>query len=430
MKTRRSEGLYSEATKVMVGGVSSPVRAFRAVGAKPLFLEKGKGDKIWDADGNVYLDYVLSWGPLILGHSHPAVVAAIVENAKLGTSFGAPTIPELELAKKVCALMPSIEQVRFVNSGTEAAMSALRLARAYTKRNRFVKFEGCYHGHSDSFLTRAGSGMATFDIPSSPGVPEATEKGAITLEFNNLDEVEESFRRSGDEIAAVFVEPVAGNMGVVPPSPGFLKGLRKLSSEHGALLVFDEVITGFRIAPGGAQQLYGIEADLTCLGKIIGGGLPVGAYGGKREVMSLLAPEGPVYQAGTLSGNPLAMAAGLATISALDRTAYARLERSSARLEKGLLESAAASKLPVTIKRVGSMMGLFFGGREISSFKDVRSTGHSLYPRFHRVMLQNHVYFPPSPFESFFLSTKHSIRDVDLTVSAAREAFKAAARGA
>jgi len=411
----------------MVGGVSSPVRAFKAVGGNPLFIARGSGSKVWDVDGNAFIDYVCSWGPLILGHSHPAVVGAVRKALAAGVSFGAPTVPELRLAQKVCSSMPSVEEVRFVNSGTEATMSALRLARAYTKRGRFVKFDGCYHGHADPFLTHAGSGMATFDLPASAGVPSATGAEAMTLEFNDLGAVEDAFVHHGGEIAAVIVEPVAGNMGVVPPSRGFLESLRKLSRDHGSVLIFDEVITGFRVAPGGAQELYGIKPDLTCLGKVIGGGFPVGAYGGRREIMQLVAPVGPVYQAGTLSGNPVAMAAGLATLSRLDGRAYRKLEKVSATLEAGLLEEASAARLPVTTNRVGSMLGLFFGPGRVHNFREAKRSNHGLYPGFHRSMLDAGVYLAPSAFETSFASTAHSEKDVSETLAAARRAFRGAA---
>jgi len=408
----------------MVGGVSSPVRAFRAVGGTPIFMARGRGSRIWDVDRNRYIDYVCSWGPLILGHSDPAVTRAVRKAVAAGTSFGAPTVPELKLAQKICSSVPSIEKVRFVNSGTEAAMSALRLARAYTKRNRFVKFEGCYHGHADHFLTQAGSGMATFDLPASAGVTTASVTDAMTLEFNNIGATEDAFRQHGGEVAAVIVEPVGGNMGVVPPSPGFLEGLRKLCDDHGSLLIFDEVITGFRVAAGGAQELYGVRPDITCLGKIIGGGFPVGAYGGGHEIMGLLAPDGPVYQAGTLSGNPVAMTAGLTTLSQLDHRAYRRLEKLSTGLGSGLIEEASARGIEATVNRVGSMLGLFFGPGEVRNFGDVKRSGYRLYPRFHRKMLERGIYLPPSAFETSFVSTAHSEKDIEETLSAARRALR------
>lgn len=424
MKSRRSKALYAEASRVMVGGVNSPVRAFKAVGGTPLFVAKGRGSRIWDVDGNSFIDYVCSWGPLILGHSNPKTVGAVTKIAKMGTSFGAPSVPELKLAQKVCSIMPSIQKVRFVNSGTEATMSAIRLARAFTGRTKLIKFEGCYHGHADPFLTRAGSGMATFDMPDSVGIPESVGQQTLTLEYNNEEELEEAFSSYGSEIAAAIIEPVAGNMGVVPPVPGYLQMLRRLCSESGSVLIFDEVITGFRVAHGGAQALYGVRPDLTCLGKVIGGGFPVGAYGGREEIMKMIAPEGPVYQAGTLSGNPVAMAAGLATLSQLDRRAYSKLERLSAELEEGLLEEASACGAQLTLNRVGSMLGIFFSSGKVRNFKEAKDSNYKLYPKFHRALLESGVYFPPSPFETFFLSTAHSDRDVAATVLAAREALR------
>lgn len=407
----------------MVGGVSSPVRSFSSVGGNPLFLVRGKGSRVWDADGNCLIDYVCSWGPLVLGHSDEDVLEAVTREARNGTSFGAPSIPELKLAQKVCAALPSIEKVRFVNSGTEATMSAMRLARAFTKRTRFIKFEGCYHGHADSFLTLAGSGLATLDLPKSAGLPGASSE-ALTVPYNDEGAVEEAFGRHGDDIAAVIIEPVAGNMGVIPPSPGFLEALRKICTGNGSLLIFDEVITGFRVSPGGAQGLYGVRPDITCLGKIIGGGFPVGAYGGREEVMRLVAPEGPVYQAGTLSGNPVAMAAGLATLSKLGPSAYRHLEEVSARLEDGLKESASANKSSLSVNRVGSMIGVFFCREEVRNYSEARSSKYVLYPEFHKRMLHNGVYLPPSPFETVFLSTAHTQDDVDFTIAAAARSFR------
>jgi len=424
MRTRTSRKLFSEALKVMVGGVNSPVRAFKAVGGTPLFFVKGNGSRVWDADGNSFVDYVCSWGPLILGHSNLKTTRAVAKAATTGTSFGAPSVPELRLAQRVCGAMPSIKKVRFVNSGTEATMSALRLARGFTRRTKLVKFEGCYHGHADPFLTRAGSGMATLDLPDSAGIPEATVGDTITLDYNNEEDLEKAFGSRGSEIAAAIIEPVAGNMGVVPPKPGYLERLRKLCSESGSVLIFDEVVTGFRVACGGAQEHYGVRPDLTCLGKIIGGGLPVGAYGGRDDIMQIVAPEGPVYQAGTLSGNPVAMAAGLATLDQLDQKAYALLESRSVELQEGLQEAADAAGVELTMNRVGSMLGLFFSSSEVLNFKDARSSRHQLYPKFHRSMLEAGAYFPPSPFETIFLSTAHSRADLRTTVSAARRAFR------
>jgi glutamate-1-semialdehyde 2,1-aminomutase len=408
----------------MVGGVSSPVRSFKAVGGTPVFFVRGRGSTIWDADGNSYVDYVCSWGPLILGHSNPRVLAAVVKAAQTGTSFGAPTLPELTLAKKICTMMPSVEKVRFVNSGTEATMSALRLARAFAARAKLIKFEGCYHGHADPFLTRAGSGLATLDIPDSAGIPESLIADTITIPYNDDGKLEEAFQTYGNEVAAVIVEPIAGNMGVVRPALGFLRKLRQLCDQYGAVLIFDEVISGFRVSPGGAQKVYGVKPDLTCLGKIIGGGFPVGAYGGRSDIMRMVAPEGPMYQAGTLAGNPVAMAAGLATLSALDGTAYAKLERTSAFLEEGLQGAAQKTEMPLTINRVGSMVGLFFTKGPVKNFADVKATNHSFYPKFHQTLLKRGVYFPPSAFETIFVSTAHSASDIAQTADSAAVAFK------
>jgi glutamate-1-semialdehyde 2,1-aminomutase len=424
MKDAKSRRLYRDALRVMPGGVSSPVRAFRSVLGTPLFIRKGSGSKIWDVDGNSFIDYVLSWGPMILGHAHPEVTEAVTSAVESGTSFGAPTYQELELAKRVCSSLPSVQMVRFVNSGTEATMSAVRLARGFTGRKKILKFEGCYHGHADPFLARAGSGLAALGISDSPGVPDEVASNTITVGFNDLHAAEEVFRREGPRLAAVIVEPIAGNMGVVPPERGFLRGLKLLCKDSGALLIFDEVITGFRVARDGAQGLYGVSPDLTCLGKVIGGGFPVGAYGGSREVMRLVAPGGPVYQAGTLSGNPVAMAAGLATLKLLDRSAYARLERTSGELRKILLEASGAASVPVTINRVGSMLGLFFGDGPVTNFEQAKNSDHSRYPKFHRVMLESGCYMAPSAFETTFLSTAHSDHDLEMTLRAAKRAFK------
>ncbi len=426
---RRSAALFERAQKVMVGGVSSPVRSFGAVGGSPPFISRGKGPRIWDVDGNSYLDYVCSWGPLIAGHCHPKVVKAATEAVKRGASFGAPTEPELMLAEKVRASVPSIDMVRFVNSGTEATMSALRLARAFTKRSKFVKFDGCYHGHADPFLTEAGSGLATFDVPFSSGVPEAYAKETVTVPFNDLDSLEAEFSEHVDELSAVIVEPVAGNMGVVPPARGFLEGVRRLCTETGALLIFDEVITGFRLSPGGAQEAFGITPDITCLGKIIGGGFPVGAYGAAKEIMGMVAPDGPVYQAGTLSGNPVAMAAGLATISLLGRANYRGLESTSARLERGLREQAERAGVAFSTNRVGSMVGIFFTSQKPTNFKEANRTDRALYAQFHRSMLEQGVYLPPSAFETIFVSTAHTEADVEATIKASEKAFARCASG-
>lgn len=412
----------------MVGGVSSPVRAFKAVGGEPLFIARGSGPRVWDADGNSFIDYVLSWGPLILGHAHPAVTSAVLDQVRKGTSFGAPTEPELKLAEEIHRSVPSIEAVRFVNSGTEATMSALRLARAFTSRTKVVKFEGCYHGHADQFLTMAGSGLATLDLAGSSGVPDSVISNSITLPFNDIASAEKALAKDGADVAAIIVEPIAGNMGVIPPEKGFLAGLRRLANENGSLLIFDEVITGFRVSRGGAQELYGVAPDVTCLGKVIGGGFPVGAYGGRKEVMRLVSPEGSVYQAGTLSGNPVAMAAGLATLDNLTALAYAGLEELSRSLEEGLAEAAAKASLQVSLNRVGSMVGLFFTDGQVRNFQDSKRGNTASYAKFHKSVLSQGFYLPPSPFETIFLSTTHSEAEVSQTVEAASAAFKECAK--
>jgi glutamate-1-semialdehyde 2,1-aminomutase len=412
-----SERLFAEAMTLLPGGVSSPVRAFRAVGGSPPFIDRGAGAYLVDVDGNRYVDYVLSWGPLILGHAHPRIVAALEDALRKGTSFGAPSPLELELAKLVQAAMPSIELVRFVNSGTEATMSALRVARAHTGRTKAVKFVGCYHGHADLLLVQAGSGVATLGLPDSPGVTAGAVADTLTAAYNDLVAVEELFAEH-DDIAAVIVEPVAGNMGLVLPQPGFLEGLRELTSSHGALLVFDEVMTGFRVHPGGAQALYGITPDLTTLGKVIGGGLPVGAYGGRREIMELVAPAGPVYQAGTLSGNPLAMTAGIETLRALDEPGvWAELERVAGRLEAGLRPLDG-----VQVARAGSMFGLFFADERVTGWDTARTADTQRFGAFHREMLERGIYLAPSQFEAGFVSTAHGDAEIDATVAAAEEA--------
>ncbi|MDG6909798.1 MAG: glutamate-1-semialdehyde 2,1-aminomutase [Nitrososphaerota archaeon] len=424
MEDKVSSELYSRASKVMVGGVSSPVRAFKSVGGTPRFISRGKGAHIWDEDGNRYSDYVCSWGALILGHADPQVTAYVSEKLKSGTSFGAPTREEVTLAERVRASFQSIEKVRFVNSGTEATMSALRAARGYTGRAKVVKFEGCYHGHADQFLTKAGSGMATFDLPASAGVPEGSVADTVTLPFNDRGAVEAEFRKEGASIAAVIVEPVAGNMGVVPPDDGFLQTLRKECTGSGAALIFDEVITGFRVGAGGAQGRYGVKPDLTTLGKIIGGGFPVGAYGGKKEIMAVVSPEGPVYQAGTLSGNPVAMAAGVKTLERLTEGTYAKLEESSRTLADGLGYEASKAGVDVVVNRVGSMVGLFFSKEPVRNYAGARRASSDAYRAFFWKMLDAGEYLAPSAYETVFVSTAHDGGDIERTVASAGRAFR------
>lgn len=420
----KSEGLFEKGRTVIPGGVNSPVRAAKAVGTIPLFVSRGEGSKIFDVDGNSYVDYVGSWGPLILGHAHPRVVAAVKQAADKGTSFGAPTEAEIELAERIVALVPSIEMVRLVTSGTEATMSAVRLARAYTNRPLIVKFDGCYHGHGDSFLIKAGSGVATLGIPGSPGVPKEIASLTISLPYNNIEQVQATFRNLGDRIAAIIVEPVAGNMGVVLPVPGFLEGLREVTRKHQSLLIFDEVITGFRVALGGAQERFRILPDLTCLGKIIGGGLPVGAYGGKKKIMAFIAPEGPVYQAGTLSGNPLATAAGLTALTILSQEGiYEQLEEKSIFFFERLNQLARARKIPFLTTRIGSMGSLFFSHNEIRDYETVLKASAETYARFYREMRSRGVYLAPSAFEALFISLAHSQEDLEKTLVAADEVF-------
>jgi glutamate-1-semialdehyde 2,1-aminomutase len=425
--TARSAALYARSRELMPGGVNSPVRSFGAVGGEPFFAASGSGARLRDADDNEYLDYVLSWGPLILGHAHPEIVQAVREAAGRGTSFGAPTRAELLLAEEVQHFFPSMEVLRLVSSGTEATMAALRLARAHTGRDRFLKFTGCYHGHADSFLVRAGSGVATLGLPDSPGVPGALAELTLTAPFNDLDAAEDVFRAHGDSIAAVILEPVVGNAGFIPPRPGYLQGLRDLTERHGALLVFDEVMSGFRVAPGGAQELYGIRPDLTTLGKVIGGGLPVGAYGGRREIMERVAPSGPVYQAGTLSGNPLATAAGLAQLRHLrERNPFADLERRTARLVEGLLANAEGMGVPATGGSLGSMWGIFFHARPVHDFESARESDVALFRRYFHACLERGVFFAPSAFEAGFTSTAHTEDDIEDTIARARGALRAA----
>jgi glutamate-1-semialdehyde 2,1-aminomutase len=420
----KSEDLFARAQRVIPGGVNSPVRAFKAVGGTPRFIARAQGARVWDADGRSYVDYLGSWGPMILGHAHPAVVEAVARAARDGTSYGAPCAAEVELAERVTRVVPSMQKVRFVSSGTEAAMSALRLARGFTGRRKILKLEGCYHGHADALLVAAGSGVATLGIPGSPGVPEGTVADTVVAPYNDVGAAERAFAAHGADLAAVIVEPVAGNMGCVLPREGYLHALRDLTERHGALLVFDEVITGFRVAPGGAQSVYEIQPDLTCLGKIIGGGLPVGAYGGRAAIMDHVAPEGPVYQAGTLSGNPLAMAAGAATLDLLQGTGiYLRLEALTRRLCGGLERAAAAAGVPVTVNRAASLFTVFFCPGPVTDYASARTADTAGFARFFHAMLDRGFYLPPAQLEAAFVSLAHSEADVDATIAAAREVF-------
>ena len=417
----KSKQLFQQAKKIMPGGVSSPVRAFRAVGGQPLFIERGEGPHLFDVDGNKYIDYVLSWGPLILGHAHPDVVAALDEAISRGTSYGAPNSLEIELVQLIQEFMPNLEMIRFVNSGTEATMSALRLARAYTGRNKIIKFEGCYHGHADQLLVRAGSGVATLGLPDSPGIPPTSAEDTLIAHYNDLENVADIFKRYPDQIAAVIVEPVAGNMGVVPPVDGFLDGLRNLTLKYKTLLIFDEVMTGFRVHPGGAQTLYGIEPDITTLGKVIGGGLPVGAYGGRREIMEMIAPSGSVYQAGTLSGNPLAMTAGITTLRVLQSAdKWALMETAAQRLAEGIQKSAQEAGVSIQQTRVGTMFSTFFTDHPILDWPSVETCDTLRFSSFFQGMLSRGIYLAPSQFEAGFISTEHDEAVVDATVQAAR----------
>jgi glutamate-1-semialdehyde 2,1-aminomutase len=425
LETTKSDESFERAQRVIPGGVNSPVRAFRAVGRSPLFIREASGSRITDVDGNTFIDYVGSWGPMILGHAHPQIIEAIRTAAENGTSYGAPTQLEIELAEEIIAAFPSIERVRLVSSGTEATMSALRLARGFTGRDCIVKFEGCYHGHSDSLLVKAGSGLATFGSPDSAGVPADFARNTIVAPFNDEAALADILEARGDEIACVIVEPVAGNMGCVPPKPGYLEAVRDLTHRHGALLIFDEVITGFRIAYGGAQEMYGVKPDLTCLGKIIGGGLPAAAFGGRAEVMEKIAPLGPVYQAGTLSGNPLAVSAGLTTLRLLKKlNPYADLERRGAKLERGLRDAAGEAGLNSTVNRVGSMMTAFFSETEVTGWETARKSDTNQYARFFRRMLNEGVYLAPSQFECAFIGHAHSDEDIERTIEAARNAMR------
>ena len=421
----KSEALWQRAQRFLPGGVNSPVRAWQSVKGNPLFIERAKGAKIYDVDGHEYIDYVCSWGPIIVGHAHEEVIEAIKQTALKGTSFGAPTEVEVELAEMIIKAFPSIEKVRMVNSGTEATMSALRLARAYTQRDKVIKFDGCYHGHADSFLVQAGSGLATLGIPASPGVPEDLTKHTISLPYNDLSAVENVFAQIGEEIACIIVEPVAGNMGVVLPEEGFLRGLRRVTQRYGSLLIFDEVITGFRVSWGGAQLHYGIEPDLTCLGKIIGGGMPVGAYGGKKEIMSLIAPEGQVYQAGTLSGNPLAMSAGLATLKILQRPeVYKELEKKTRQLTEGIKQAAEETGISLQINQIASMFSLFFNDRPVTDYESVLKSNSDMFIKYFYGMLKRGIYLAPSAYEASFVSLAHTDEDIKRTIEAVYHTFK------
>ena len=420
----QSEQLFNRAQQVIPGGVNSPVRAFRSVGGKPLFIQRGNGSHIWDADGKEYIDYVGSWGPLIFGHRPPEVLRALTEVLDVGTSFGAPTEREVEMAEFITKLIPSVEKVRLVNSGTEATLSAIRLARGFTGRDRIVKFDGCYHGHGDSLLVKAGSGVATLGLPDSPGVPATLAELTTVLPFNDPSALMKEFADHGKQIACVIIEPIVGNMGCVPPRGDFLGILRDVTKSSGTLLIFDEVMTGFRVALGGAQEKYRIKPDLTTMGKVIGGGLPVGAYGGQAEIMDRVAPAGPVYQAGTLSGNPLAVAAGLATLRRLQKeNPYARLEALGARLERGLLAAAGSADVPARVNRAGSMFTLFFTDEEVFDFESAKKSNIERFNQFFHSMLDQGIYLPPSQFEAAFISAAHTENDIDRTIEAASKAL-------
>lgn len=419
----QSKAAYEEAVDLMPGGVNSPVRAFKSVGMAPIFMESGKGSKIYDIDGNAYIDYVLSWGPLILGHADERVVTKLKEATEKGTSFGAPSLLENQVAQTVIDRIPSIEMVRMVNSGTEATMSAIRLARGYTGRNIILKFEGNYHGHGDSLLIKAGSGVATLGLPDSPGVPESIAKNTITVPYNDIESVRTAFEHYGNDIAGVIVEPVSGNMGVVPPVQGFLQELRKITEENETLLIFDEVMTGFRADYNGAQGYFDVTPDLTTLGKVIGGGLPVGAYGGKREIMEKVAPVGDIYQAGTLSGNPLAMTAGYETLRALDRDVYAAINQKIDKLEEGYTQAANDYGIPLTINRAGSMFGVFFTNENVINFETAQTSNLDYFAQYYRAMIEEGIFLPPSQFEGVFLSAAHTDEDIDKTIQAVRTAF-------
>ncbi|WP_341300513.1 glutamate-1-semialdehyde 2,1-aminomutase [Lysinibacillus sp. FSL H8-0500] len=428
MNTKRvdfySKALFEQAKSVIPGGVNSPVRAFSLVDSPPVFITKGQGSHIFDVDGNEYIDYICSWGPLILGHAHPAVEKEIQKAVSDGSSFGLSTEIEVKMAKLICEIVPSIEMVRMVNSGTEAVMSALRLARGYTKRQKIVKFQGGYHGHADALLIKAGSGVATLGLPDSPGIPNNVASDTITLPYNGMESIRHTFEQFGEQIAAVIVEPVAGNMGVVPPNPGFLQGLREITEQYRSLLIFDEVMTGFRVDYHGAQSLYGVNPDITCLGKIIGGGLPVGAYGGKREIMEQIAPAGPIYQAGTLSGNPLAMSAGYKTLQLLEKIEiYDELERKAARLEEGFRQNAELTSVPLKINRVGSMLSTFFTEQEVVDYETAKSSDMQVFKKYYMSMLNLGILTAPTPYEVMFISAAHSEEDIEDTIKAHYQAL-------
>ncbi|MSQ32184.1 MAG: glutamate-1-semialdehyde-2,1-aminomutase [Dehalococcoidia bacterium] len=424
MDHKKSQRIFKQSQKLMPGGVNSPVRSFAAVGGGPVVIARGTGSHIWDVDGNEYVDYVGSWGPLILGHAMPQVVRAVSETARNGLSYGAPTRQELAMAEMITSPMPSMEMVRMVSSGTEAVMSAIRAARAYTGKDKIIKFEGCYHGHSDGMLVKAGSGVLTFGVADSAGIPEGYAKNTLTAQYNDLNGVEALFKANKGQIAAIIVEPVAANMGVVLPKAGFLDGLRRIASRERALLIFDEVITGFRLAYGGAQSVYKVTPDLTCLGKIIGGGMPVGAYGGRQDVMGVISPVGPAYQAGTLSGNPVAIAAGIATLKALKPSIYKKIDSLAAELEDGLSSAAKRVGTPVTINRAGSILTMFFTSRQVVDYPSAKKSDLKAFGRYFRDMLEAGIYLPPSQFEAMFVSASHTQSDIKKTIDAASAAFK------
>ena len=425
MQLRKSEALFAEAQKYIPGGVNSPVRSFNAVGGTPPFIARGKGSRVWDVDGNEYIDYLGSWGPLVLGHSHPAVVEVLIKTAESGTSFGAPVEQEVELAKMICTALPSVDSVRLVSSGTEACMSAIRLARAFTGRDKIIKFAGCYHGHADGLLVKAGSGALTHGIPTSAGVPESYASETLVAEYNDIESVEKFFAANPSGIAAVITEPVAGNMGVVPPAPGFLEALRKVTQDNGALLIFDEVITGFRVGPNGAQGLFNVTPDITTMGKIIGGGLPVGAYGGRKKIMEMVAPLGPMYQAGTLSGNPLAVSAGIATLTELSKPGvFERIDGLTQRLTEGVTAAFQKAEIPATINRVGSMFTGFLNPGPVARLADAENSDTEMYGRYFHAMQEQGVYIAPSQFEAGFVSIAHTEADIDATIDKVTAALR------